>query len=126
MGALIPSRLRTWRKKRGFDAQGDLADKINELNPEMNTTQQLVSLWENGISDPSLETITLIARALDVSIDYLVGAVDDPGQRLVTELVITPAKERLLWLIDKGDVLEAVEAVTTIIKGGNESDVASK
>lgn len=117
MGALNSKLLKTLRERR-FRSQDQFAEALNQLDPELKTNQQAVSLWENGKNDPSLETILLIARTLGVSVDYLLGVVDEPDKHFVNDLELTPAKERLLWLIDKGQVVEALEEMTSIIKGG--------
>lgn len=47
-------------------SQQDFADKIG-------TTQQLVSMWETGKSEPSLFYLTAITKILDVSFEDLIA-----------------------------------------------------
>ena len=48
--------------------QEELADKIN-------VTRQAVSNWENGKTEPDIETLTKIAQIFDISIDELVDGI---------------------------------------------------
>lgn len=40
-------------------------------------SQQTYSRYENGVTDPSLETLVKIALYFDTSIDYLLGLTDE-------------------------------------------------
>lgn len=46
--------------------QKELAERIDNL-------QRNVSNWENGVSEPDLETIVKLAELFDISIDALFG-----------------------------------------------------
>jgi len=46
--------------------------KQSELAEKLNSTQQLVSQYENGLKTPSLDRLVEIAQILDVSLDELV------------------------------------------------------
>ena len=48
--------------------QEQLAEKIN-------VTRQAVSNWENGKTEPDIETLTKIAQIFDISIDELVDGI---------------------------------------------------
>lgn len=41
-------------------------------------TDKTVWNYENGVREPKMETLILISKSLDVSIDYLLGLTDDP------------------------------------------------
>lgn len=43
---------------------------------KLNITQPSYIRYENGTSEPSLETLTKIADIFDVSVDYLLGRKD--------------------------------------------------
>ncbi|MDO5138963.1 MAG: zinc ribbon domain-containing protein, partial [Oscillospiraceae bacterium] len=54
------------RTKNGF-SQDDLAEKVF-------VTRQAVSRWENGETVPNTETLKLLSRLYDVSINTLLGS----------------------------------------------------
>ena len=54
------------RTKRGF-SQDELAEKLF-------VTRQAVSRWENGETTPNTETLKLLSKLFDVSINTLLGA----------------------------------------------------
>jgi len=67
---MIGERLFKMRKERKMN-QEELADILS-------LSKYSISLYENNKSSPSMETLCKIARAFDVSADYLVGLVDEP------------------------------------------------
>ncbi|MBO5027880.1 MAG: helix-turn-helix transcriptional regulator [Clostridia bacterium] len=48
-----------------------------EIANEINVSKQCVTDYKSGKSLPSLETLCLICRCLDVSSDYLLGISDE-------------------------------------------------
>lgn len=68
MDILFNERLLQLRKERGL-SQLELA-KILE------TTQRRISYMELGKVEPDLETLVLLAKFFDVTIDYLIGIKD--------------------------------------------------
>ena len=62
-------RLRDIRKDHG-DTQESLGKKLGFATPT-------VSKWEQGKTDPDLETLKQICRMYEVSADYLLGLTDD-------------------------------------------------
>ena len=83
--------LRSIRKELGF-TQKVLAAKIN-------VSQQCYSDYETGKTDPDIKTLILIADALNVSTDYLLGRTDELGGALVsnaTRLDLTDDEKDLL------------------------------
>lgn len=80
-------RLRQLREARGF-SQDELAAQLGFGAAQMNR-------YENGKADPSLDGITRIANALQVTTDWLLGLTDDPQSRL-EEDEITPEEWQLL------------------------------
>lgn len=59
------NRIKELRKKKGV--------KQIELCQLLNVTQGNVSAWENGLWEPSNETLKKLADYFDVSTDYLLG-----------------------------------------------------
>ena len=62
-------RLREIRKDHG-DTQESLGKKLGYATPT-------VSKWEQGETEPGLETLKQICRMYEVSADYLLGLSDD-------------------------------------------------
>ncbi len=44
-----------------------------ELAKRLGVSKGIVSLWENGLREPNMSSLILIAKFFNVSIDYLVG-----------------------------------------------------
>lgn len=70
MENLFGQRLRELRMERGV---GQI-----ELSKAIGVSKGIVSLWENGLREPTMSNLIAMARYFGVSIDYLVGN-DDGG-----------------------------------------------
>ncbi|MDK1389520.1 helix-turn-helix transcriptional regulator [Sinorhizobium sp. 8-89] len=68
---IFKERLRTARDLRGW-SQGELAEKAG-----MPPTS--IAHFEAGARKPSFDTLRRLANALEVTTDFLLGRVDDPG-----------------------------------------------
>jgi transcriptional regulator with XRE-family HTH domain len=66
---VFPERLRSAREYRGLN-QGELAQKAG-MQPSA------ISHFETGTRKPSFDNLRILADALDVTTDYLLGRVDD-------------------------------------------------
>lgn len=62
---MIGERIKILRKEKKL-FQKDLAEKLN-------LTQQTISLYEANKRDPDYETLNIIAKFFNVSLDYLMG-----------------------------------------------------
>ena len=47
-----------------------------ELSKMLNVSHGIISLWENGLREPSMSSLIVLAKYFEVSIDYLVGLKD--------------------------------------------------
>jgi transcriptional regulator with XRE-family HTH domain len=112
---MLASRLRESREKRGL-TQSELAKRTGLHN------QQIYKL-ESGISDPKGDTLTRIARELEVSVDYLVGLVNEPSE-YIRETNLTPMESRLIWAVRTGQIVEALKAVTALSEKDNQPDIS--
>ena len=65
MNSLFSERLKELRIERGL---GQV-----ELAAALNLSKGIISLWENGLREPKLSSLVLLARFFGVSIDYLAG-----------------------------------------------------
>lgn len=73
-------RFHNLRIERGLT----LEQLAEELNKRFNTsfTKSAFSKWENGRSDPSFQSIPMIAEFFGVSVDYLIGV--EPSHKGIT------------------------------------------
>ena len=44
-----------------------------ELAKAINVSKGIISLWENGLREPKLSNLIMLAKFFEVSLDYLVG-----------------------------------------------------
>lgn len=44
-----------------------------ELSKAINVSKGIISLWENGLREPTLSNLIALAQFLGVSLDYLAG-----------------------------------------------------
>jgi transcriptional regulator with XRE-family HTH domain len=68
---IFPGRLRAARERRELN-QAELARRAG-------LQASAVSHFETGARKPSFDNLKRLADALDVTTDYLLGRVDDPG-----------------------------------------------
>ena len=47
-----------------------------ELAKNLNVSKGIISLWENGLREPSMTSLIALAKFFEVSIDFLVGLED--------------------------------------------------
>jgi DNA-binding XRE family transcriptional regulator len=91
----FPERLRDLRYTRGMQ-QAPLAESIGRK-------VTCFSAWEAGKAGPNLHCLILLAKSLDVSIDYLLGFADSP------DLPARPSEKALpAWVREILPDLEAV------------------
>ena len=98
---IFSERLKKSREKKKYNG--------NEVAKGINITSTAYYYIESGKNRPNIATITALFQFLDVSIDYLVGATDDPKKVLTT----TPAEieqqanlhiKNLRYIIQKHDL----------------------
>lgn len=71
-------RLKKLRQSRNLSQQ--------KLAEEFHISQQSIWKYENGISEPDIDTLLCLANYFNVSVDYLVGNSDIPEKAdLITE-----------------------------------------
>lgn len=70
-------RLKEARQRKGL-LQNELAELIH-------VSRQAYSLYERGRRRPNWETMIAMAKALDVSTDYLLGLSDEPAPALALD-----------------------------------------
>ncbi|MCD8040145.1 MAG: helix-turn-helix domain-containing protein [Clostridia bacterium] len=68
MNILFCERLKDLRKEKGI-GQTHLAELCG-------VSKGIISLWENGLREPTMGNLIKLAKIFEVSIDYLVGISD--------------------------------------------------
>jgi len=63
--SVFAERLKALREDRGI-GQVELASKID-------VSKGIISLWENGLREPTMQNLILLANFFECSIDFLVG-----------------------------------------------------
>lgn len=98
-------RLQETRVKRGY-TQEALAEILG-------IEKKQISRWETGSVVPGGEKLAEIARALNISVDYLLGVSDDPTIRVRIDN-LTQDEYEVIAAMRRGEKLEAIK----IISGG--------
>lgn len=105
-------RIKEIRKRKKITAK-ELADHVN-------VSESTMSLYENGKHEPTFETLSKIAKYLEVSVDYLLGVsdVEDPNGGFVPTNIfpITRKQFRILGAIACGEPRYADEDHETYIE----------
>lgn len=65
MENVFGERLKELRQEKGI---GQV-----ELSERLNMSKGIISLWENGLREPTMSSLIALAQYFEVSIDYLVG-----------------------------------------------------
>ena len=67
---LVNTSIKNLRKEKNL-TQDELAEKLN-------VTRQAVSSWENGKTQPDIETLTQLAEVFDVSVERIIYGKEKP------------------------------------------------
>ena len=70
----------------------------------------LINRYENSKSDPSMEVIVKLSETLEVSVDWLLGLVDEPNMRLRTS-DLSAAERRLINAYRSREVQEMLRII---------------
>ena len=72
----LGKRLKALRLERDLTMENLVADMNAKFNPERPFNKGMISRWEKGNTDPSLENAKCLSMYFDVSLDYLIGLSD--------------------------------------------------
>jgi transcriptional regulator with XRE-family HTH domain len=81
-----------------------------ELATLVGTNQKQISRYENGHNDPTGEVLSKFAKALDTTVDWLVGMIDDPTPHIVD---LTPDEQEVISAWRRGEKYKAIELIVT-------------
>lgn len=97
---MIGDNIKFYRKKNQL-TQDDIAK-------ECNVTRQAVSKWENGKTQPDIQTLTMLAGVLEVSEEDLIYGPTDAEKKTITKIKENTTVEKS---IDIGATLGTALAV---------------
>ncbi len=92
-GALRTDRLKALREARGWSQR--------ELSRRCNLAENMISKYEIGNAEPTASNLKTICDVLEISIDYLMGASDQPRRWL--ELSALDVEEDRIVQIYRGE-----------------------
>ncbi len=73
-------------KNRFADRLGELISESgktqNFICSKLHITKQKLSNWKTAYTEPSMDELIMLALYFDVSVDYLLGLVDETGVRI--------------------------------------------
>lgn len=95
---MFAERMRDIRKLRGH-TQESLAELLN-------VGKMTISRWERGEAEPEMDNIIRLAKALNVSTDYLLSLDDEPQKDKQQ-----PLEKRVLEMLRMGDKMGAVREI---------------
>lgn len=73
----------------------------NDLAALSGVTAATVSRYLNGLRTPTVDNVVLLADALDVSVDYLLGRHNVPDDKMLVSLysIASSDDKRVLWTL---------------------------
>lgn len=90
---------------------------LKELAEAVGIRQQTVSLYKNGETQPTPETLVKIAEFFDVSVDYLLTGVSSENKAIHEELGLS---EEAINMLKRAKETETFEGMPTLIDTINE------
>lgn len=99
---MFGNRLKSARISRGLSQA--------ELGLQINAPPQQVQRWEKNTAAPNGETVITLAKALNVSADYLLGLVEGYHD-IVQDEELTPEERRVLDAMRRGDKVDAIKVI---------------
>lgn len=94
--------------RRGKYSQEELADLVG-------ASQQQLSKWETGVTDPDAGNLINLASVLGVTVDYLLGQSDDPVGKADVRKAPDLA-ELLAKAVNQGKASEILEFIARTLK----------
>ena len=97
-------------------------DRIRKLREEMGWTQEMlaerinvpvlsINRYENNKTTPDVNKITLLAEALECSVDYLLDLSDDPTPKHLNVSELKTKERAALSAWRRGDRFQAIKVI---------------
>lgn len=107
---MIGHRIKKLREAKGY--------KQEQLAGLLNISRQQLQRWEVGGVDPSGDWLVKLAKELETTTDYLLGASEDPYPDM-TEGDLSTMEHKLVAAVRARDVLEAMKTITILAENGD-------
>ena len=76
MATIIGQRIKELRIERDISMDMLVADMNHKFELSKPLNKSMISRWENGENEPTLESAKYLSMYFDVSLDYLIGLTD--------------------------------------------------
>lgn len=119
---LSGDKLKTLRKKANYQSQQKLAEVLN-------VSRATVYDWERGKYFPEGKNLINLAKALNVSVAYLIEETDDPTPKTVLTEKLEPMEDRHFKIIRNGKEYPEADwsdELSSRVGNGLQSDVGQK
>lgn len=112
--SITANRIKELRKQKKL-TQSELAEKIN-------ASRMAIANYETDRNNPSFAMLSLIADALDTTVDYLQGKTDNAlktshnGSDDGDEIKLTEAQKQVAYFIDPSATQEDIEQIKKLVE----------
>lgn len=106
--AFVPQRFTELRKAKGITQR--------DIMTLMGISDQQLSRYEAGTSEPSPIAIKKLAEILDCPTDYLMGVTDDPELGVRAGVTLTAKQTRILSRYERGEYLDLMRDLIDELK----------
>lgn len=100
INSLLAENIKKHRRSKGF-SQTKLAQKIN-------VSCQAISKWERGVAIPELDKLCLLADKFQISVDELIGNIQNPKNKMIG-IDGGGSKTEFLLFDEDGTILETLK-----------------
>ncbi len=97
-------RIAELRKEKGLNQTG--------LGLKLNVSQKMISAYESGVHQPSIETLVQMSKLFNVSVDYIIGVSDI--RRKAEDFSVNSLTDKELELLDVFKMLNEEEKLKAI------------
>ena len=84
----IGHKLKTLRKRHNL-SMDELANEMKKQFPDINLDKSMISRWESGINDPSLEYAKYLSIYFNISLDDLTTNVEDEMRDKIRSVLVS-------------------------------------
>ena len=115
----LGERIKSLRKERHLTQSALMEILRNEYN--LKTDRVMISKWETGFQTPQADTLKILAKVLDVSVDFLLTGVEAIAES-IQEPSIPVKKVRMLGSIACGTPIFCNEEFEYVLATGDNAD----
>lgn len=100
----IGCKLKSLRTKRNL-SMDDLANDMNSRYPSINLDKSMISRWENGLNDPSLEYAKYLSMYFGISLDDLTSNAEEEIKNKIRSILVSCRLEKGLTQAEVGKAM---------------------